>query len=220
MLPEISRRCLSCGAAVRAGARFCPQCGQEFREAGRSQTPVDDASDAVSHGVDGGAEAGDGMESLAARLSAELDGSGTPRTRDVEVARDAAPTTRDVYVPALEGELAVEREHVDGSGAVGAASPLPGAGEIAAGVVVNASAVEDDDAGSSAADDGRGRVARARENTRARVENTKVRVGKMRDEALVALEETPDDSGLRFVVFAVVVFLLFVLFLFFSTSVL
>ena len=30
MLPEISRRCLSCGAAVRAGARFCPQCGKAF----------------------------------------------------------------------------------------------------------------------------------------------------------------------------------------------
>src|SRR5215207_4440481 len=27
-LPEISRRCLTCGAAVRAGSRFCPQCGQ------------------------------------------------------------------------------------------------------------------------------------------------------------------------------------------------
>src|SRR4051812_38992864 len=29
-LPEISRRCISCGAAVRAVARFCPQCGHPF----------------------------------------------------------------------------------------------------------------------------------------------------------------------------------------------
>src|SRR3954471_20685525 len=27
-LPEISRRCLSCGAAARAGSRFCQQCGK------------------------------------------------------------------------------------------------------------------------------------------------------------------------------------------------
>src|SRR5215207_8630355 len=27
-LPEISRRCLTCGAAVRAESRFCHQCGQ------------------------------------------------------------------------------------------------------------------------------------------------------------------------------------------------
>ena len=31
-LPEISRRCLSCGAAVRAGARFCPQCGKSVND--------------------------------------------------------------------------------------------------------------------------------------------------------------------------------------------
>jgi hypothetical protein len=168
--------------------------------------------------VDGGAEADEGIESLAARLTEELDGGGTPRTRDVEVVRDAVPPTRDVYVSALEGERAVEREHVDGSDAVKDASPLPGTGEAAA-VAVSASAVEDDVVG-PLADDGRGRVARVRENTRARVENTKLRVGKMRDEALVVLEETPDDSGLRFVAVAVAVFLLFVIFLFFSTSVL
>jgi hypothetical protein len=42
----------------------------------------------------------------------------------------------------------------------------------------------------------------------------------MRDEALVALEETPDDSGLRFVVIAVALFALFLLFLLLSTTVL
>src|SRR5687768_18544411 len=30
--PEISRRCLSCGASVRALARFCPQCGATMKE--------------------------------------------------------------------------------------------------------------------------------------------------------------------------------------------
>jgi hypothetical protein len=48
-------------------------------------------------------------------------------------------------------------------------------------------------------------------------ENIMPRVGRMRDEALVVLEETPDDAGLRFVAVAVVVFLLFLLLLFLST---
>jgi hypothetical protein len=30
MQPEISRRCLSCGASVRAEALFCPECGQSL----------------------------------------------------------------------------------------------------------------------------------------------------------------------------------------------
>ena len=48
-------------------------------------------------------------------------------------------------------------------------------------------------------------------------ENIMPRVEKMRDEALVVLEETPDDAGLRFVAAAVILFLLFLLFLFLST---
>lgn len=48
-------------------------------------------------------------------------------------------------------------------------------------------------------------------------ENIMPRVERMREEALVVLEETPDDAGLRFVAAAVVLFLLFLLFLFLST---
>ena len=42
-LPEISRRCVSCGASVRAGARYCPQCGKVVPEGAG-------ASDAESRG--------------------------------------------------------------------------------------------------------------------------------------------------------------------------
>jgi hypothetical protein len=48
-------------------------------------------------------------------------------------------------------------------------------------------------------------------------ENIMPRVERIRDEALFVLEETPDDAGLRFVVIAVVLFLLFLLLLFLST---
>jgi hypothetical protein len=68
-----------------------------------------------------------------------------------------------------------------------------------------------DDAGR--AGDLRGRVARVREGTKARV-------GRMREEAIVVLEETPDDAGLRFVVAAVALFVLFLVLLFLSTTVL
>lgn len=59
----------------------------------------------------------------------------------------------------------------------------------------------------------RGRVARVREGTRARVE-------RVRDEAIVVLEETPDDSGLRFVLAAAGLFVVFLVLLFLSTTVL
>ncbi|HWS53872.1 MAG TPA: hypothetical protein VN228_07090, partial [Pyrinomonadaceae bacterium] len=55
----------------------------------------------------------------------------------------------------------------------------------------------------------------------ARVRETVMpRVERMRDEAMVVLEESPDDSGLRFVVIAVALFALFLLFLLLSTTVL
>jgi hypothetical protein len=73
---------------------------------------------------------------------------------------------------------------------------------------------------SAAIEEKRGRVARVREGTRARVENTRARVERVKDDALVALEETTDDSGLRFVAVAVFLFALTLLFLFLSVSVL
>ena len=50
MQPEISRRCLSCGAAVRSEAMFCPECGQPLSRAGQdlAQTIASDAPAVVS----------------------------------------------------------------------------------------------------------------------------------------------------------------------------
>ena len=122
-----------------------------------------------------------------------------------------------MYLSAHEDEKPKAREGIVESGAIGL---VPSSQNEAGAIAAPASAIEDDDAEASSAGDGRGRVARARENARVRVESTKVRAAKMRDEALVVIEETPDDSGLRFILVAVAVFLLFVLFLFFSTRVL
>jgi hypothetical protein len=39
MLPEISRRCSSCGASIRERAMFCPQCGQALANAAQVSEP-------------------------------------------------------------------------------------------------------------------------------------------------------------------------------------
>ena len=92
------------------------------------------------------------------------------------------------------------------------ADAVEGTGGVGAGAESEAG-LDPDAAAEAGASDARGRVARVREGTRARV-------GRMRDEAIVVLEETPDDSGLRFVVAAAALFVVFVVLLFLSTTVL
>jgi hypothetical protein len=217
MLPEISRRCLSCGAAVRAGARFCPHCGH----------PV---------GAEGGPSSAQsaGAPEQHAGGRAEAD---APVTRDAGATRAPAPTTRDVYVPTREGEAAAGPTATEGRAGVGPTAAGRGAGGGLSGrgdgllseggapadaggggaragdasAVAGGEAIAD--AAAAAEVERRGRVARVREATRERA-------ARVRDEALVALEETPDDSGLRFVVAAVALFLLFAFLLLLSLTVL
>jgi hypothetical protein len=236
MLPEISRRCISCGAAVRAGARFCPQCGKVVSE--------------------GASAAGDADASSSGRASVE---------REAESPRASTPPTREFYAPASGEEqskgraadvpkpdaaqparglesLARELEHKafggDGArGGVRETGELPAPSEVESGGAAGqfASAASPQQSASrhsaapqrqsetpdgAAAEEKRGRVARVREGTRARVENTRARVERVKDDALVALEETPDDSGLRFVAVAAFLFALFLLFLLLSVTVL
>ena len=180
-LPEISRRCGSCGAAVRAGARFCPHCGQ----------PV---------GAEGGSPSAQGASEQRAR-GREATGPAVAEGRAGVEATAPQPNAGDGLSGRGEGLLS-------SGGALADAGSAAGAGDAAA--VGDAAVVAD---GAAAEVERRGRVARVREATRERV-------GRVRDEALVALEETPDDSGLRFVVAAVALFLLFAFLLFLSVTVL
>lgn len=179
-LPEISRRCLTCGAAVRAGSRFCHQCGK-----------VLDAEAAPPES--------EGLEVEAAVPPAK---DWTPPTKEFAafesstgaVESQASSPAHTPVVPALS---VVESE------------PEP--------PVVSAPESREEEALAAAEEEGRagdlrGRVARVREGTRARV-------GRMREEAIVVLEETPDDSGLRFVLAAAALFVVFVVLLFLSTTV-
>lgn len=220
MLPEISRRCVLCGAAVRAGARFCPQCGKGMSDADAGRAGA--TSDAAA--------AASAREPESPRAAA------APTTRDLQVAEESKPQQQQARAADAarreagsqvfgggDDARAVFAEHearraVPETGETAspyaqtpatqaqAASPLPVQAEEAA--------------ASGVPEDRRGRVARVREGTRARVENTRARVERVKGDALVALEETPDDSGLRFVAVAAVLFVLFIAFLFLSVTVL
>src|SRR5947209_672430 len=180
MLPEISRRCTSCGAAVRAGARFCPQCGQAVAVVGSFADEEPRGGEVASAGSQEGAPAF------------------APDVREGGAARATTAAGAGDVVKA--GDYPGTGDHPGAGGVAHAGDFAGGVESVGAGARV-------------AADDSRGRVARVREGARARV-------GRMRNDALVALEETPDDSGLRFVVVAAVLFALFLIFLFLSTTVL
>ena len=234
-LPEISRRCLSCGAAARAGARFCPQCGKALAAGGAGAEPTGGAAREERRAAEGRApkDAPSTRETEApttreTESPAARDAAG-PGARETEAPRASAPTTRDVYVTSREapaartvaegraGAEAVTPNQDAGRGLTGAGGVLPGTSSglpsAGDGLTGGGEAGKAGEAASVADVERRGRVARVREVTRERV-------GRMRDEALVALEEMPDDAGLRFVVVAVALFLLSALLLFLSVAVL
>jgi hypothetical protein len=209
--PEISRRCRSCGAAVRAGARFCPQCGALMADAGAAE------------------------QAVVAPDTGELEPlREVEPPREAEAAREWTPPTKEyaAFVQSFEGAQSGAGETASGAQSeVVAESESPGVlaedaprradepAPPAASQSYVAPAASDEDfdgdasGGEAGAGDVRGRVARVREGTRARV-------GRMREEAIVVLEETPDDSGLRFVLAALALFIIFLVLLFLSTTIL
>ena len=196
MLPEISRRCLTCGAAVRAGSRFCPQCGQALEE-----------------------EAGS-VESGEARATPPPTREWSPQERAAPPTKEWTPPTKEWTPPTKEFAAFEQATGVVGPQALSPAhtpvAPPPSGGEVGPEApAVGASESRDEEAAAEEAGragDLRERVARVREGTRARV-------GRMREEAIVVLEETPDDSGLRFVLAAAALFVVFLVLLFLSTTV-
>jgi zinc-ribbon domain len=252
MQPEISRRCRSCGAAVRAGARFCPQCGNRFVEegggepaAGEGSRPPEGRETAAPRAEAVGSPWGSPPTPTAPKTAAEGEASGglratretvtptretaAPGRETVAPTRETVAPTRETAVPPQPFQTAAPSQPFAG-GVAGQTSPGfagPGARATSAGPsasptdggtsVEGYAPARTTEASAAEGEGGAGRPRRAA----ARVKETVMpRVEKMRDEALVALEETPDDSGLRFVVIAVVLFGLFLLFLFLSVTVL
>ena len=205
MEPEIARRCLNCGASVRGRAHFCPQCGRPMgEEAGPAARDVSAArgavsSEAVAHPL--AAEAERVAASLSGRLAdlpaAEAEGPPDNHVRE-RVLEDDAPlppvltpeTTRPA--DATQGELQEVAAEAD---------DVRGADDVRAGGDADARSVEP-----------RGGVRGRAAAVGASVgESLKPRVDRLREASSVVIDEATDDPGVRFLVIAVVLFLLFLL---------
>jgi len=241
MLPEISRRCLACGAAGRAGARFCPQCGNPLAAEGGDAPAAgregqgDGRAGAEPHALDrevSGRPAANVPPTRTAQAWAEDDEEPLdlgPTRETVALTREAVGPTRETPASTFAGEVAGRPEPgssgADARASAGGSNAPHAAGAshaafapgFASGGAADERGAAGERAGAAAGEGGAGRSKRAAARVR---ETVMPRVEKMRDEALVVLEETPDDSGLRFVVIAVALFALFLLFLFLSTTVL
>lgn len=99
MEPEIARRCKVCGAAIRARATFCPQCGVPLPKESTSSTPAGAATDASETlpptiGADTLADTMAPTEQLEVPAKA-----GAPLAGDARHGRDAAPASAPVENP-------------------------------------------------------------------------------------------------------------------------
>ena len=79
MLPEISPRCSSCGAAVREPAMFCPECGNPLATTStRTEPPAEISKAALPTSTD--AESAAGREARSEPASFEVAGAANPGT--------------------------------------------------------------------------------------------------------------------------------------------
>jgi hypothetical protein len=228
MLPEISRRCLSCGAAVRAGARFCPQCGKLMEASAETARADEGAAPAGETAAAPPAPAAadeirleeswrNWEESIGAHAEATEDKTPAREQSREEISSESlevgggesrvvagetpVPPTQPLLRPQSTPPAAsvVQREgHDDGQGAEGAAQ-VAAAGD--AGSLARPRSVEK----------GR-RAAAVKESLRPRVE-------RVRDASMGVLEDAAEDSGLRFVLIAIALFAVFLVFLFINNLV-
>ncbi|HEX6623396.1 MAG TPA: zinc-ribbon domain-containing protein [Pyrinomonadaceae bacterium] len=217
MQPEISRRCLVCGASVRAGAQFCSQCGRRLGERGGAGAESSDvrpdarAGEAPSADAAGGGEVERAFETW--RSAEHVAAEEARRTRVAEPAAgdDVRPATADDSArPAAAGGNA--RAPV-----AGVAEPPPPTREA---VVPETRALEPPPPRDEGATGARlaGAVGATRKRAASVVKDAITpRVERVRDRSIVMLEEAPDDSGLRFVLIAAALFALFIFLLVLNT---
>ena len=213
-LPEISHRCRACGASVRASARFCPQCGEEMPK--NEQHSGGPASSAT--GESGGATATERPSSAAGEavpfweVSTLRDGA-AHMTKEQTGSEERAAEARTSESPTVSAESVSET-----------APDVSSTGRGDEQATVDARERSDDriarpDGSQTSAGSRRtsASMPRPRRRTVAVVEdNLRPRVEKLRDASIVRLDEAAEDSGLSFVIIAIVMFLLFLLFLLMS----
>jgi hypothetical protein len=210
MLPEISHRCLACGASARPGARFCPQCGRliegEAEGAGTKAGPdVEEATLRDEAATTGGEEAP--LQDVWRRWEESVRGAGAagqPSGGDGARAESSAPPPKRPVPPK---EPVAPREPEVAPREPDVTREARGGGGVAAGA-----------AESSTAAAARPPLARPRTTEKGRraaavKESLRPRVERVRDVSRGVFEGAAEDSGLRFVIIAVALFLLFLLFL-------
>jgi hypothetical protein len=182
MEPEIARRCKACGAAVRGGAGYCPQCGAALNPSG--------SDPAATIGATAEAEA---QQPEMANASPANEPAAV-----VSEAAAAAPVTTNTTSEenAPPPALAIDEHQADGEAmAATMESSLAADGAV----VANAAAT-------TAAPTRRHRVKVAAMDA---VEGKIApRVEKLRQASTVMLDEAADDPGLRFVLIAAVLIVL------------
>jgi hypothetical protein len=153
--PEISHRCMACGAAIRSRAQFCPQCGKPLKKASSDALPAAKASEAQPSG----------------RIDRELKTTPLAPTPTM-----IEPQPQDASSSA-ESQTAIE------------AAPEPRAVK----------------------DEKHAKKHRVKQATRGVVqENVRPRVEKLRKASNVVIEEVAIDPSLRFILIAVLIFIIFI----------
>jgi hypothetical protein len=218
MLPEISRRCLACGAAVRRGARFCHQCGADSEQPTVAEQETQAATNGETSGAaDAGTNAAAGVADEAPLELPEPPDTGTlaetweqwdeslhADERSAAVAPTPAESSTPIDLPAPVEAPPSARPAKEVEKTAHPASPAPVEGE---GARVESEADESADSNSAG---------RRRPSTIVR-ENLRPRVEKMREASIVVMEDASEDPGLRFILIAVALFVLFLLFLLVSS---
>ena len=199
MEPEIARRCMTCGAAVRGRARFCPQCGQDMSEAPTLNRP---ATALVEEQT--GTQSGRLVDE-AERVARALSDSVPPLAADA----GSAPAPSE-HAQRNEPD-AREQAHTQ---AAQAAQTQTGADVI--NTPLSAAALTNE-----TGDDARAQAAHlAADAPSSRLSSVRARAGerveRLREASVVVFDEAHDDPALRFVLVAAVLFVIFLLILLFN----
>ncbi|HYX43338.1 MAG TPA: zinc ribbon domain-containing protein [Pyrinomonadaceae bacterium] len=193
MEPEIARRCMTCGAAVRGRARFCPQCGQDMSEASTLNRPalVEEQTGTPSGRLVDEAE----------RVARALNDSMPPLAADAGSAQ-AISEQKQLNEPVAPEQAPAQTTQPTQTSASAVTTPL-------------ADVALPHDIG----DDARARAAHL-EASSSRLSGVRARAGerveRLREVSVVVFDEAHDDPALRFVLVAAALFVGFLLILLFS----
>jgi hypothetical protein len=185
--PEIARRCPTCGASIREVALFCPQCGNAQPQ---RQTRADAGPESTSKNTapleDGEVEAPQRSMSDTIAIERPQEASQPPAASQlmsptIAIEKPDEEPSAPPNQPSLSDTIAIERPEE---------KPKTPAGAGVRGAVG-------------------GQLRRANTLVREAEGDVRHRVQKVRRISTVVLEEAGDDPGLRFVLVAAIVFILF-----------